>query len=310
VVVIALSLVSLLVGAGAALVGIGSAARRDRLRTRDLSAYLRSLDESPRADEFAERLSEPFAGRVLLPAARRLLRAAGSFTPTGRRDRVARRLVVAGMAQTIRPEDFLAVQMLTTLTAIVLGALYLGLTGRTSTFSLAAALLLVAAGAIGPQAWLNRRVATHKRAVFMDLPDTLDLLAISVEAGVGFEAALAIVCRHFDSPLATEFARTLSEMELGMSRREALHGLKARNEVPELSNFVMALTQADALGMPMSRVLHTQAAELRSRRRQWARERAAKLPVKILLPLIAFIFPPVLLVVLGPAASSIARSFR
>jgi tight adherence protein C len=143
-----------------------------------------------------------------------------------------------------------------------------------------------------------------------DLPDTLDLLAISVEAGVGFEGALGVVCEHFDSPLADEFSRTLKEMELGLPRRDALQNLKKRTEVPELSNFVLALTQADVLGRPIGRVLKTQASEMRTKRRQWAREKAAKLPVKILFPLILFIFPPVFIIVLGPAAAQIGRSFH
>ena len=150
----------------------------------------------------------------------------------------------------------------------------------------------------------------RQERLLRDLPDTLDLLAISVEAGVGFEGALGIVCEHFDSPLADEFSRTLKEMELGLPRRDALQNLKKRTEVPELSNFVLALTQADVLGMPIGRVLKTQATEMRSKRRQWAREKAAKLPVKILFPLILFIFPPVFVIVLGPAAAQIGRSFH
>ena len=143
-----------------------------------------------------------------------------------------------------------------------------------------------------------------------NLPDTLDLLAISVEAGVGFEGAMAVVCEQFDSPLADEFSRTLKEMELGLPRREALQNLKRRTEVPELSNFVLALTQADVLGMPVGRVLKASATEMRSKRRQWAREKAGKLPVKILFPLVLFIFPAVLVIVLGPAASDIAEAFK
>ena len=116
------------------------------------------------------------------------------------------------------------------------------------------------------------------------------------------------MCQHFDSPLADEFARTLREMELGLPRREALQNLKQRTEVPELSNFVLTLIQADALGMPIGRVLKTQAAEMRLKRRPWAREKAAKLPVKILFPLVLFIFPAMFVVLLGPAAISIAQN--
>jgi tight adherence protein C len=127
---------------------------------------------------------------------------------------------------------------------------------------------------------------------------------------MGFEGALGVVCENFSSPLADEFARTLREMELGLPRREALQNLKKRTEVPELSNFVLTLTQADALGMPIGRVLQTAAGEMRNKRRQWAREKAAKLPVKILFPLVLFIFPSLFVVLMGPAASDMWDSMR
>jgi tight adherence protein C len=165
-------------------------------------------------------------------------------------------------------------------------------------------------GALFPSAWLTRKVTERKTMILRDLPDTLDLLAISVEAGMGFEGALEVVCQNFTSPLADEFSRTLREMELGLPRRDAFQNLKRRTEVPELSNFVLALLQADALGIPIGRVLKTQAAEMRMKRRQWAREKAGKLPVKIMFPLVAFIFPAVLVVVLGPAGSSIGKALR
>ena len=135
-------------------------------------------------------------------------------------------------------------------------------------------------------------------------------LAISVEAGVGLEGAMEVVSERFDSPLANEFARTLSEMELGLSRKDALQNLKRRTDVPELSAFVTALIQADALGMSIGRVLKVQAGEMRTKRRQWARERAAKLPVKIIFPLVMCIFPAVLVVVIAPAASEIGQALK
>jgi tight adherence protein C len=155
---------------------------------------------------------------------------------------------------------------------------------------------------------LRRKQDERQGSIKRDLPDVLDLLAISVEAGVGFEGAVEVVTRHFDSPLAIEFNRMLQEMELGLPRREALQNLKRRTEVPELSNFVLILVQADALGMPIGRVLRTQAVEMRLKRRAWAREKAARLPVKILLPLTIFILPALFVVILGPAAMSIAKN--
>jgi len=119
-----------------------------------------------------------------------------------------------------------------------------------------------------------------------------------------------VVCSNFASPLGQELSRTLKEMELGLSRREALQNLKRRTEVPELSNFVLALVQADALGMPIGRVLKTQAVEMRNKRRAWAREKAAKLPVKMMLPLVFFIFPAILIVTLGPAVSMVTSGFN
>ena len=118
------------------------------------------------------------------------------------------------------------------------------------------------------------------------------------------------LARRYWDALNRQDMAALKEMELGLSRREALQNLKRRTEVPELSNFVLAITQADALGMPLGRVLHTQAAEMRSRRRQWAREMAGKLPVKILFPLIVFIFPAILVVILGPAGKSILTGLK
>jgi tight adherence protein C len=163
-------------------------------------------------------------------------------------------------------------------------------------------------GLFGPVAWLRRKQDERQASIKRHLPDVLDLLAISVEAGVGFEGAVEVVTGHFDGPLADELSRMLQEMELGLPRREALQNLKRRTEVPELSNFVLILVQADALGMPIGRVLRTQAVEMRLKRRQWAREKAARLPVKILLPLTLFILPALFVVILGPAAMSIAKN--
>lgn len=275
----------------------------------DPAAYLRSLDaEAEEADEFTKILAEPFITRVLRPLGAGLLNSFGALFPTNYRDAVHTKLVHAGLTGRVRAEEIVTGQILASALGVVVG-LGLGvLTDAPTGQRLLYALLLPVAGAILPSAWLSRQVDDRKEAILRDLPDTLDLLAISVEAGVAFEGAIGIVCEHFDSALADEFSRTLKEMELGLPRREALQNLKRRTEVPELSNFVLALTQADALGMPIGRVLKTQADEMRKKRRQWAREKAAKLPVKIMFPLVLFIFPTIFIVVLGPAASEIGRA--
>lgn len=301
-------IVILVMAAGVVITGYGIV--QGRQTASDPAAYLQSLDEDRIPDEFEDKLNEPFISRVLRPAGNRIAARVSQVTPVGQREKIRQQLVLAGLAGRIRAEDFLTIQLVSIFGGLLLGILYLTSASGARNTKLLFFVLLIAIGALGPRSWLNRKVKERKEAIFMDLPDVLDLLAISVEAGVGFEGALDIVCTHFDSPLALEFSRTLKEMELGLPRREALQNLKRRTEVPELSNFVLALVQADALGMPIGRVLHTQAGEMRLKRRQWAREKAGKLPVKILFPLVLFIFPAVMIVVLGPAAATIGRSFR
>ncbi|MEY2462440.1 MAG: tight adherence protein [Acidimicrobiaceae bacterium] len=295
---------------GAAALIIAGLSQRGTLAVDDAEAYLRSLDDIEEADEFQQILAEPFLSRVLRPFGSRALGGIASLLPSNYRDGVRQKLVYAGLIGRYRAEEIITGQVLAAGSVFVLALAYTVLGQPRTSYAVIALLGLPAMGAALPSAWLNRKIDERRGAILKDLPDTLDLLAISVEAGVGFEAALAIVCEHFESPLAEEFSRTLKEMELGLPRREALQNLKKRTEVPELSNFVIALTQADALGMPIGRVLKTQATEMRLKRRQWAREKAAKLPVKILFPLILFIFPTVFVIVLGPAAAQIGESFK
>lgn len=284
---------------GALLIFAGMRAQRPAL---DAAQYLEDLDsENLPADEFERRLTEPFIMRIMHPLGQ-ALGGLGKLTPRNYIETVHKKLLHAGLANTIRAEEMVVGQV--ALTAILtLGAiLWVVLGSPTPRMALLVLIFMPAIGAMLPSAWLSRKVEERKSAIFKDLPDTLDLLAISVEAGMGFEGALEIVCQHFNSPLADEFHRTLREMELGLPRKDAFQNLKRRTEVPELNNFVLALIQADALGIPIGRVLRTQAAEMRAKRRQWAREKAAKLPVKMLVPLTLFIFPAIMIVVLGPAA--------
>ncbi len=295
---------------GAVLVYAGMA-NRNAVAVDDPEAYLRSLDyDYEDTDEFQQLLAEPFLSRVLRPLGSRALGSIAALLPTNYRDGIRQKLVFAGLAGRYRPEEIITAQVLLAAVGFALGLAYAVLATPSTGVALILLVGLPAIGAAYPNVRLSSAMRTRQEQLLKDLPDTLDLLAISVEAGVGFEGALGIVCEHFDSPLADEFSRTLKEMELGLPRRDALQNLKKRTEVPELSNFVLALTQADVLGMPIGRVLKTQATEMRSKRRQWAREKAAKLPVKILFPLILFIFPPVFVIVLGPAAAQIGRSFH
>ena len=278
----------------------------------DPASYLAELDmdvvDEGDTDTFTRRMRMPFLARVMRPLGAGVLDRVTGLTPRNHVLKVHRQLLQAGLSSSVKAEEFITAQVVATAVGVIAAMVALSIFTLSTGRATLVMVLLPGIGALLPSSWLSRKVQERKDAILNELPDVVDLLAISVEAGVGFEGALEIVCQHFDSPLAQELSRTLKEMELGLPRREALQNLKRRTEVPDLSNFVLALTQADALGMPIGRILHTQATEMRSKRGARAREKAAKLPVKILFPLVVFIFPAVLVVILGPAMASVAKS--
>ena len=302
-----------LAGLGAVGAGVASATAE---RNRSVVDYLESLDHEGSADIgpapslFETRLAQPFVDRVLGPMAARVVGWASTLAPADHRARVRARLAAAGLDLQRRPEEIIAVEGIGALVGAAMSVALWATGVLTPLLALLAAVTLALVGASAPLVWLSHRVDARVHAIRADLPDLLDLLAISVEAGVGLEGAIEVVTDRFDSPLAEELSRVLQEMELGLSRRDALGNLKHRAGVPEVSTFVGALIQADALGMPLGHVLKIQAGEMRTKRRQWARARAAKLPVKILFPLAMCIFPAVLVVVLGPAISQIGQALR
>lgn len=259
-------------------------------------------------DEYTQRLQSPLATRVLVPVGRRVTDLLQGLLPRNHVAGIRRRLVLAGLSGRFGPEEYVAGQVIGAAAGVLLGLLA-GLVLDWSGARVVAA--VVGGGLLGlfaPALYVKQHRDVRVEAIEKELPDVLDVLAISVEAGVGLEGAIQAVVDRFDSPLAHEFGHMLSEMELGLSRREALQNLRSRTDIPDLNGFVLALLQADALGMPMTRVLQTQAEEMRRRRRGKVREAAAKLPVKILFPLILFILPALFIVILGPAVISIAEN--
>lgn len=252
----------------------------------------------------AEELARPFRERVLDPLLSSLVAAIERWTPRGLMARLEQRLVEAGrpvgagMLVTLQ----LAGGLLGLGLGVVLGG---GVTGR----AMAAGVILAVVAFLLPDAWLRRRVAGRRTALARALPDVLDLLSVSVEAGLGFDGAVQKVSEKFPAPTATEFRQYLKELRLGKSREEALRGLAARVGLPEFQSFAAAVIQADRLGVSLARVLRVQAEQLRHRRRQQAEERAMKIPIKMLLPLVFFIFPTLFIVLLGPAVLQITAAF-
>jgi tight adherence protein C len=296
-------------GAAAAAVGAALVASAVRAPQVDAEAVLAELDTEPAVlDEFSTRLREPIATRLLRPLVGSIAEQIAALVPRRRADQLRHRLLIAGVSAKVGPEEFVVMQGVGLGAGILLGLLVAQASNYHGFGLIRMVVILAGMGVFAPVAWLRRKQDERQASIRRDLPDVLDLLAISVEAGVGFEGAVEVVTRHFDSPLAAEFGRMLQEMELGLPRRDALQNLKHRTDVSDLSNFVLILVQADALGMPIGRVLRTQASEMRLKRRAWAREKAARLPVKILLPLTLFILPALFVVILGPAAMSIAKN--
>ncbi|HXP20684.1 MAG TPA: type II secretion system F family protein [Streptosporangiaceae bacterium] len=227
------------------------------------------------------------------------------LSPSGIAATLQRRLDLAGNSPSWTADRILALKGLGLLVFAALGGL-LGL------HNLGLAVLFAcvggAAGFYLPDLLLYNAGIKRQALILAGLPDALDMLTVCVEAGLGFDAALAQVARNSGGPLAAEFARALQEMQIGLSRSQALRGMVSRTTVPELRAFVSALVQASELGIPVARVLREQALEMRVRRRQRAEERAQKVPVKIMFPLITCLFPALLVIVIGPGVISIAKS--
>ena len=183
------------------------------------------------------------------------------------------------------------------------------LLGMAIVMTLALAVFGLGVGYIGPEFWLGRKVKARQTAILRMIPDSLDLLTISVRAGLGFDAALAKVVEKVKGPLSDEFRRALAEVRVGKTRRDALRDIIPRTEVAPLTNFIGAIIQAEQLGVSISKVLQVQSEQLRIERRQRAEEMAAKAPIKMLFPLVGCIFPSLFIVILGPAIILIVQNF-
>lgn len=257
-----------------------------------------------------ERVQTPLVTRVFGPAARGFKNVLSRLYPSSEVDRVHADLLKAGLTGTIRAEEFVAVQVGSAMLGFGLGLV--ALVGGMFSLKMGVLFLLVLPilGGLAPSWWLRSRIKNRRLAVQDDLPDLLDLMCISVAAGLGLEQAMQVSCARFESPVCHELRLTLREMELGLSRHDALENMKLRTDIDDLVTFAVVLSQADALGLPIGRVLQAQADEMRDKRRQRAREKAAKVPVKILFPLALCFLPAIMIIVIGPMVGPIKSAFH
>lgn len=284
------------VTAAAIVLGIIHTTKRKQLL---LTARLEEIANATTQDKLPPELQRPLRERIkaiILPS---ILKIAGKM-PRHQQEIYEQRLINAGKPHQMEAATFLLFKY------IVLGLFTLiGLLSGSMTWLV----VLVFMGFLVPELYLKSQGKKHRESILRSLPDVLDLISVSVEAGLGFDGALQKVCEKSRGPLTDEFERSLQELNLGKPRREALRDMADRVNVGDVSTFLASIIQADQLGVSITNVLRLQSRQVRNNRRMRAEEQAQKAPVKILLPLLLFIFPTILIVLLGPAVIQLMDTF-
>lgn len=292
-----------LVAGGAVLIALGIKGEKDAISIED---RLAAFAERPISLEELE-LTLPFRQRVLAPFVKRMGGFFGKFLPHKNMQKLQQNLIEAGNPSKLGPVEFMGVRL--GLSLMIGGTFFLLFlfTSGVSSSTLLFPAVLGGLGYILPGVWLSRKIKSRKQEIQNALADAIDLLSISVEAGLAFDPALARVANKWDNALTDEFKRMLGEMQMGKSRREAMREMQARVNVDDLNVFISSLVQADQLGVSISQILRVQSRQMRIRRRQRAEEKAQKAPIKMLFPMVFLIFPAMYVVILGPAIPQISN---
>lgn len=300
--------VIVVIAVAAALIYVGQ-----RMPTSESDAFLDRLNEFSQSGEQVSldeiELSQPFSERVIYPFMRRFGDIAAKNTPQNVLQETNRKIELSGKGGFIDAPMFLASRFVA---SGVLGAgafmvFTFTIVKQPLSRAFLYALIAAAIGFFFPQMWLNEQIKKRQLEIRKAMPDALDLLTICVEAGLGFDAAMSNVAKKWDNELSLAFARAIREIQLGKVRREALKSMAERIELAEMSSFVAAIIQSEQLGVSMAKVLRIQSEQMRMRRRQYAEELAHQAPVKMLLPMIGFIFPSIFIVLMTPAVLQIMK---
>jgi tight adherence protein C len=270
---------------------------------------LRRLDGYQIQDLRDQEMLAPISERVLAPMVAGLSGIAAKLSPQGYREEIARKLVLAGHPGGLTVDQVLVLKLLGMFSGILWVPLVFVVLQLPSGFGLIVVGFLWFASFMLPDVYIGKAIDQRKHDIAVQLPDILDLLVISVEAGLGFEQALERTTNAVPGPLSDEFRRMLRETRIGSTRAEALRAMDERCDVPELRTFILAMLQADTFGVSVSRLLRSQADEMRIRRRLRAQAQAQKAPVKMLFPLVFCIFPSIFVVILGPAIIQLSSAF-
>jgi len=289
-----------------AFAAVGGLTRESKGVNRSI-AVLEALTGAPQ--DMTQELEPPFSERVLLPLLAKVQTLGKRFSGDGEDEALQRKIEVAGSPAGWTPDRIASGKVLGFVAALVLSLVLSFMMGLSLLPTMGFVVLASTVGFQAPNLYLYQLGYNRTMAIEKELADAIDLLTISVESGLGFDAAAAHVARSTHGPLSGEFARMLQEMQLGRSRSEALRSMADRSNIQELRTFVGAMVQADAFGIPIGQVLRVQSSEIRTKKRQRAEEQAQKVAVKILIPLIFCILPCLFIAVLGPAAISIMHSF-
>lgn len=278
-------------------------------KKQQVSERLSEIEKMETEGEEGNELQKPFFSRVVKPFYDSVGEALGNLTPREIRQNVEKKLVYSGNPWNLTFNSFMGLVVVSGTLLVILALIVLSLLPLDSQRFV---ILLVLIGFIGfymPVGIINTQAQVRQKNIQRSLPDMLDLLLVSVEAGLGFDMALKRVSEKMPGPLSKELGRALEEMRRGKSREEALRGIVHRSGVADLSSFITSVIQAEQLGANIANTLRIQAGSMRQKRRQRAEETAMKAPIKMLFPLVFFIFPTLFVVILGPAMINIFRMF-
>ncbi|MFN3491608.1 MAG: type II secretion system F family protein [Anaerolineales bacterium] len=314
-ILIGIILLIIIIGGAAALVVVGARFARQAQGEEGDPVLARLAEATQRGENVSLEdieLQQPFMERVVLPIIRRIGDLSTRFTPEKLLQETTRKLELAGNPGRIDASTFLATRFVG---AALFGGLLLMISNLpTVTWPFGRIILVVGIfttlGFFFPQLWLQSRINRRQNEVRKAMPDALDLLTICVEAGLGFEAAMSKVAEKWENELSILFGRCIREVQLGKTQREALRDMEGRVGLPELTSFVAAVIQSQALGVSLAKVLRIQSDQMRMKRRQRAEEEAHKAPVKMIIPMALLTFPSIMIILMAPAAFQIAGAFR